>query len=40
MSNRREVSQLSSPAYRAKIVNAVSAGIDAYFAKIQKNGQN
>lgn len=40
MSNKREVSQLSSPAYRAKIVNAVSGGIDAYFAKIQKNGQN
>lgn len=40
MSNKREVNQLSSPAYRAKIVNAISGGIDAYFAKVQKNGQN
>jgi N-acetylmuramoyl-L-alanine amidase len=40
MSNKREVSQLSSPAYRAKIVNAISGGIDTYFAKIHKNGQN
>ncbi len=40
MSNRNEVSQLSSPAYRAKIVNAVAGGIDAYFAKVKKNGQN
>jgi N-acetylmuramoyl-L-alanine amidase len=40
MSNKREVSQLSSPAYRAKIVTAIAGGIDSYFAKVQKNGQN
>lgn len=40
MSNRNEVNQLSSPAYRAKIVNAVAGGVDAYFTKIHKNGQN
>lgn len=40
MSNKREVSQLSSPTYRAKIVSAVTAGIDTYFDKIHKNGQN
>ncbi len=40
MSNRKEVDQLSSPAYRKKIVSAVADGIDGYFAKVQKNSQN
>jgi len=40
MSNRKEVDQLTSPAYRKKIVEAIAAGIDSYFARIQKNGQN
>ncbi len=40
MSNQREVSQLSSPAYRKKIAASIVAGIDQYFAKVQKNGQN
>lgn len=37
MSNRKEVSQLSSPAYRQKIARAIVSSIDQYFAKIQKN---
>ena len=40
MSNRQEVSKLSSPEYRRKIARGIVAGIDAYFAKVQKNGQN
>jgi N-acetylmuramoyl-L-alanine amidase len=40
MSNKREVNQLTSPAYRQKIAAAIVGGIDAYFAKVQKNGQN
>ncbi len=40
MSNKREVNQLSTPAYRQKIAAAIVGGIDAYFAKVQKNGQN
>lgn len=40
MSNSREVSQLSSPAYRKKIAASIVAGVDAYFAKVQKSGQN
>lgn len=40
MSNKREVNQLSTPAYRQKIAAAIVSGIDAYFAKVQKNGQN
>jgi len=39
MSNKREVNQLTSPAYRQKIAAAIVGGIDAYFAKVQKNGQ-
>lgn len=40
MSNRAEVSKLSSPDYRKKIAGALVNGVDAYFAKIHKNGQN
>lgn len=40
MSNRKEVDQLTSPAYRRKIVEAIADGIDGYFAKVQKNNQN
>jgi len=40
MSNRKEVDQLSSPAYRKKIAAAVVDGVDAYFNKVQKNGQD
>ncbi len=40
MSNRAEVSKLSSPDYRKKIAGALANGVDAYFAKIHKNGQN
>ncbi len=40
MSNSREVSQLSSPAYRKKIAASIVAGIDTYFAKVQKSGQD
>ncbi len=37
MSNKTEVANLSSPAYRKKIVKALQRGIDAYFARVQKN---
>lgn len=37
MSNKSEVDQLSSPAYRQKIARSIASGIDAYFAKVQKN---
>lgn len=40
MSNQKEVSQLSSPEYRKKIARAIAGGIDAYFSKVNKNGQN
>lgn len=40
MSNRAEVNQLSNPAYRQKIARAIVGGIDTYFSKVQKNGQN
>ncbi len=40
MSNRREVNQLSSPEYRKKIAGAIVRGIDGYFSKVQKSGQN
>ena len=40
MSNRQEVSQLSSPQYRQKIARTLMAGIDGYFAKIRKGGDN
>ncbi len=40
MSNKKEVDQLTSPAYRRKIVQAVADGIDGYFAKVQKNDRN
>ncbi len=40
MSNRKESSQLASPDYRRKLAGAIVSGIDAYFAKIQKNGQD
>lgn len=36
MSNSREVSQLTSPAYRKKIARAVIEGVDGYFTKIRK----
>ncbi len=40
MSNKQEVSQLSTPAYREKIATAVVAGVNAYFSKVQQNGHN
>ena len=40
MSNRKEVDQLSSPAYRRALMSAVAEGIDAYFAKVHKSGQD
>lgn len=40
MSNKKEVSQLTSPAYRQKIARSIAAGIDVYFAKVQKNAEN
>lgn len=39
MSNSKEAAQLSSPAYRKKLVTAIGTGIDAYFARVQKNAQ-
>lgn len=39
MSNRREVDKLSTPEYRKRIAGSLVNGIDAYFAKVQKNGQ-
>ncbi len=39
MSNRKEVTQLSSPAYRKKLAAAITAGVDGYFAKVRKNSQ-
>lgn len=35
MSNQKEVSQLSSPEYRAKLAKAITGGVDAYFSKVQ-----
>jgi N-acetylmuramoyl-L-alanine amidase len=40
MSNKAEANRLSSPEYRQKLVRAMVAGIDGYFAKVAKNGQN
>ncbi len=40
MSNKAEVDQLSSPAYRQKFAKAIMGGIDSYFAKVSKNGQD
>ncbi len=40
MSNRKESTQLASPEYRKKLVGAIVSGIDTYFTKIQKNGQD
>ena len=40
MSNKKEANQLSSPEYRRKLVGAIVSGIDTYFTKIQKNGQD
>lgn len=37
MSNKNEVDQLSSPAYRQKIARSIASSIDTYFAKVQKN---
>lgn len=39
MSNKSEVSQLTSPAHRQKIARTIVSGIDGYFAKVQKSGQ-
>lgn len=39
MSNSKEAAQLSSPAYRKKLVAAIGNGIDAYFSRVQKNAQ-
>lgn len=39
MSNKNEVSQLTSPAHRQKIARTITSGIDSYFAKVQKSGQ-
>lgn len=40
MSNKKEANQLSSPEYRKKLVGTIVSGIDTYFTKIQKNGQD
>jgi len=40
MSNRREVNQLSSDEGRQRIAGTIVAGVNAYFAKVQKNSQN
>jgi len=40
MSNKQEVSQLTSPAYRRKMAAAIAASIDRYFEKVQKNALN
>ncbi len=40
MSNKQEANQLSSPEYRKKIMGSLAQGIEAYFEKVQKNGQN
>jgi N-acetylmuramoyl-L-alanine amidase len=40
MSNKQEANQLSSPEYRKKIMGSLAQGIEAYFQKVQKNGQN
>ena len=40
MSNKKEVDKLSTPEYRKKIALSIVAGVDAYFAKLQKNNQN
>jgi N-acetylmuramoyl-L-alanine amidase len=39
MSNRSEVTQLTTPAHRQKIARTIVSGIDSYFAKVQKSGQ-
>lgn len=38
MSNKNEVSQLTTPAHRQKIARTIVSGIDGYFAKVQKSG--
>ncbi|MBN8522014.1 MAG: N-acetylmuramoyl-L-alanine amidase [Alphaproteobacteria bacterium] len=40
MSNPKEARALNSPEYRHKITQAIQAGIDAYFDKVQKNNKN
>jgi N-acetylmuramoyl-L-alanine amidase len=40
MSNKQEVNQLTSPAYRRKMAAAIAASIDRYFEKVQKNALN
>ena len=40
MSNKAEANRLASGEYREKMARAIVAGIDAYFAKVAKNGQN
>lgn len=39
MSNKNEVTRLSSPAYRKKLAAAIGAGVDAYFMKVNKKAQ-
>ena len=39
MSNSKEVSRLSSPEYRKKLAAAIGSGVEAYFVKVNKNGQ-
>lgn len=39
MSNKKEVSQLTTPAYRQKIAAAIASGVDAYFMKVRKSGE-
>lgn len=40
MSNKAEATRLSTNEYRQKMARAIVAGVDAYFAKVAKNGQN
>ncbi len=40
MSNPSEVAALSSDEYRRKIAKTIVGGVDLYFAKVHKNGQN
>lgn len=40
MSNRREADALLSDGYRRRVAGALKSGIDAYFARVQKNNKN
>lgn len=40
MSNRREADALSSESYRRTVAASLKSGIDAYFARVQKNNKN